>query len=116
MPALNGGRLPGLTMIEIGADSKVTDFRRILRLWPADLTIVGSVPEPLWQGSIIGERLYHPTPLFTVAWTPDGNGSPIDVLIDSLPNTELVRRSDTSTSIIRNIAVILVSDQFEIVE
>ena len=114
VPALNGGRLPGSTMIEVGADSKITDFRRILRLWPADLTIVGSVSEPLWQGSIIGERLYHPTPLFTVAWTPDGNGSPIDVLIDSLPNTELVIRSDTNTSITRNIAVILVSDQFEI--
>lgn len=97
-------------MIEASVNGDARDLRRILRFWSADLDIVGNASEPLWQGSIIEERLYHPTPLFSIAWTPDGNGSPIDVLIDSLPKAELVKRSHTDTSISRNIAVLLISD------
>ena len=60
IPALNGGRLSGLTMIERSDSQNSADTRRILRFWPAAIDIVGQTTVPLWLGSIIEERLIVP--------------------------------------------------------
>ncbi len=92
VPALNGGRLSGLTMIEPSVNQNHSDTRRILRLWPADIDIVGQKTVPLWLGSIIEERLYHPASLFTLVWTPERGGSPVDSLLETLSSPQSVTR------------------------
>lgn len=93
IPALNGGRLSGLTMIEKGDKTTNPDMRRILRFWPADLDVVGQSTVPLWLGSIVEETLYHPGSLFALVWTPEHDGSTVSTLMATLSNPQMVPRA-----------------------
>lgn len=92
IPALNAGRLSGLTMIEENIKPDSADTRRILRLWPADMDIVSQSTVPLWLGSIIEEKLYRPLSLVTLVWTPQRDGSPIDKLNNIALKSQTVTR------------------------
>mgnify|MGYP000559792836 CR=1 FL=1 len=111
IPALNAGRLSGLTMIEQGNNPESTDTRRILRLWPADIDIVGQSTVPLWFGSIIEEKLYRPLSLFTLVWTPQHDGSSVNTLGNTLINPHLVTRIAVGAAQSRDIKVLLAGVQ-----
>lgn len=107
VPALNGGRLSGLTMIQGSAKEDTRDARRILRFWPADIEIADDTTVPLWLGSIIEERLYHPASLFTLVWTPERGGSAVDALIRTVSNPQFVKRMDADPALSDHITVLL---------
>ncbi|WP_246687014.1 bifunctional DedA family/phosphatase PAP2 family protein [Mesorhizobium sp. B2-4-19] len=92
VPALASGRLPSLSLIRANGDGAPAG-RLVLRLWAVDLELTNGQTVPLWIGSVVEERLYHPIALVTLVSTqPDAN-APRKVLAGSLIGEDLASRA-----------------------
>ena len=88
VPFLFGGRFPSMTLV-LPRD----DFRLVLRLWAVDLELTNGKAAPLWIGSVVEERLYHPLSLFTLASTQAEVSTPRNALFAALEGGRLVYRA-----------------------
>ncbi|WP_223487462.1 bifunctional DedA family/phosphatase PAP2 family protein [Pseudomonas sp. A-RE-19] len=74
IPLFASGRLPGLTLVRPYSDGAHTGSRLVLRLWVVDFELTNGRTIPLWIGSVVEERFYHPLSLVTLTSTqPDAN-------------------------------------------
>jgi len=90
MPRLDAGRTPALTLIRAADDRAGT--RLVLRLWPADQEIGGTMSQPLWLGSVVEEQIVRPLSFVSIAWTSAEIRRPLDRLAQSLRSARLVQR------------------------
>lgn len=87
MPSFNAGRPPVLTLIR-PRDNK----RLVLRLWAADLDLTNGRTVPLWMGSVVEERLFHPLSLVTLTEAEAGADAPRQAVTAGLVGGRLARR------------------------
>ena len=90
LPLLQDGQAPSLIMVLPGT----VEARLVLRLWPTDVLAIraSGIEQPLWVGSVAGERLLQPIwPLAFSAVQPDAN-SPRDELGRSVEGGRLELR------------------------
>ncbi|QND64695.1 phosphatase PAP2 family protein [Mesorhizobium loti] len=93
VPSLAGGRFPSLTLVEQSGDVAFPDTRLVLRLWAADLELTNGQTAPLWIGSVVEERLYHPLSLVTLVSTQPDVNTPRNALAEVLNGGRLVSRT-----------------------
>jgi membrane protein DedA with SNARE-associated domain/membrane-associated phospholipid phosphatase len=97
VPFLAGGRLPGLTLVRPHGEVARTASRLVLRLWAVDLELTNEQTAPLWLGSVVEERLYHPFSLVTLASTQPDVNAPRQALAGALEGGRLVSRTKGMT-------------------
>ncbi len=88
VPFLAGGRFPSLTLVWPHGDGRL-----VLRLWAVDLELTNGQTSPLWIGSVVEERLYHPLSLVTLVSTQPDINAPREILAASLDGGRLVTRT-----------------------
>lgn len=96
LPKLHDGRAPVLRMVHPVTSNNVHDARLVLLVWPSSVNVVTGrtrAPAPLWLGSVVRQRFYHPLGLFTLARTLPSMAAARHVLASSLPRERTVRRS-----------------------
>jgi len=91
VPFLAGGRFPSLTLVRPRGD-----VRLVLRMWAIDLKLINGQASPLWVGSVVEERLYHPLSLFTLTSTQPEMNAPRSALAATLDGGRLVSRTSGS--------------------
>ena len=94
MPLLASGRLPSLTLVRQQEDVQVGALYFVLRIWAVDVNLANGNPAPLWVGSIVGERRFHPWSLFTWTSMQSDMNTPRNVLAAALEGGRLVARPD----------------------
>lgn len=98
VPLLAGGRFPSLTLVRQSGDVAFPDSRLVLRLWAADLEVTNGQTVPLWIGSVVEERLYHPLGLVTLISTQPDVDAPRKALAEALDGGRLVSRAKGVTA------------------
>ncbi|CAN7562267.1 MULTISPECIES: bifunctional DedA family/phosphatase PAP2 family protein [unclassified Pseudomonas] len=94
IPLFASGRLPSLTLIRTYNDDGSAGSRLVLRLWIVDIELTNGRTMPLWIGSVVEERFYHPLALVTLTSTqPDAN-TPRRMLAAVLEGGRLVSRTE----------------------
>lgn len=94
IPLFASGRLPSLTLIRTYNDDGSAGSRLVLRLWIVDIELTNGRTMPLWIGSVVEERFYHPLALVTLTSTqPDAN-TPRRMLAAVLDDGRLVSRTE----------------------
>lgn len=74
IPLFASGRLPSLTLVRPNSGGALTSSRLVLRVWVVDFELTNGRTSPLWMGSVVEERFYHPLSLVTLTSTqPDVN-------------------------------------------
>ena len=69
IPLFASGRLPSLTLVRTNSGGALTSSRLVLRVWVVDFELTNGRTSPLWMGSVVEERFYHPLSLFTLTST-----------------------------------------------
>ncbi|MEO5759825.1 MAG: phosphatase PAP2 family protein [Mesorhizobium sp.] len=92
VPAFASGRLPSLILIRVNGDA-VPAGRLVLRLWETDLELANGQAVPLWIGSVVEERLYHPISLVTLVSTRHDANEPRKALAEALIAENLASRA-----------------------
>lgn len=92
IPRFASGRLPSLTLIQ-STDASPAGSRLVLRLWATGLDVTNGQIEPLWIGSVVKERFYHPFSLFTLTFTALDANAPRSALAASLRGDKIVFRA-----------------------
>jgi membrane protein DedA with SNARE-associated domain/membrane-associated phospholipid phosphatase len=90
LPYLDGGRMPSLTLVHAGPAT--ADSRLVLRLWTADLRLTNGHPQPVWVGSVVRERLYHPLSLVTISLAQTDVNEPRQALASAIASGRLAVR------------------------
>ena len=89
-PFLAGGRFPSLTLVRQSGEVALPNSRLVLRLWAADLEVTNGQTAPLWIGSVVEERLYHPLGFVTLVSTQPDVDAPRKALAEALDGGRLV--------------------------
>lgn len=87
------GRLPGLTLVRDNAAAP-SQSRLVLRLWPSDLELDGTMPSPVWIGSVVEEQFSRHLSLFTVVSTSPNVNAPRDALAAEILRGRFALRSN----------------------
>lgn len=99
VPLIAGERLPSLTLVRPQGDVGSAGARDVLRLWAGDVDLTNGRRSPLWTGSIVEERLYHPLSLVTLTWMQPDMNRPRDDLAGDLDSAHLVARAGESSGL-----------------
>lgn len=86
-PLFDSGRLPALTLVR-PAEAPVAS-RLVLRLWATDRELADATP--LWTGSVVEERLWHPLSLGTLTSAQSDLNAPRQALAEALGGSVLPR-------------------------
>jgi undecaprenyl-diphosphatase len=70
----------------------------VLRLWAGDLELTNGQTVPLWIGSVVEERPYHPLGLVTLVSAQSNVDAPRKALAGALPGGRLVSRAKAVTA------------------
>jgi hypothetical protein len=95
VPYPAGGRLPSLTLVRPSGNA-AAGSRLTVRIWAVDFELKNGSHTPLWIGSVVEERLYHPFSLFTLASTQPDMNAPPAILAAALDGGRLFARTDGS--------------------
>jgi undecaprenyl-diphosphatase len=94
IPLFASGRLPSLTLVRPHSADAPNGSRLVLRLWVVDFELTNGRTMPLWIGSVVEERFYHPLSLVTLTSTqPDAN-APRRMLAAVLDGGRLLSRTE----------------------
>ncbi|MHC8322457.1 bifunctional DedA family/phosphatase PAP2 family protein [Pseudomonas sp. GB2N2] len=94
IPLFASGRLPSLTLVRPYSDGAPAGSRLVLRLWVVDFQLTNGRTTPLWMGSIVEERFYHPLSLVTLTSTQPDVNAPRSTLAASLDSGRLLSRTE----------------------
>jgi hypothetical protein len=94
LPLFASGRLPSLTLVRPNSDGALTRSRLVLRMWVVDFNLTNGRASPLWIGSVVEERFYHPLPLVTLTSTQSDMNAPRSTLAAALDGGRLIHRSE----------------------
>ncbi|MGB3538323.1 MAG: LssY C-terminal domain-containing protein, partial [Mesorhizobium sp.] len=96
-PHLASGRLPSLTLVlQNGAAPNNTRF--VLRLWDADLNLMGEKLAPVWIGSVVQEQIERPLSLYSAVSTQADANTPRDILAQMLGSGRIAVRPDAEAN------------------
>lgn len=96
-PHLASGRLPSLTLVlQNGAAPNNTRF--VLRLWDADLNLMGEKLAPVWIGSVVQEQIERPLSLSSAVSTQADANTPRDILAQILGSGRIAVRPDAEAN------------------
>ncbi|TPG78072.1 phosphatase PAP2 family protein [Pseudomonas caspiana] len=93
IPLFANGRLPRLTLVRPNSDGALTRSRLVLRVWVVDFELTNGRTSPLWMGSVVEERLYHPLSLVTLTSTQPGVNAPRSILAAAFDDGQLQPRT-----------------------
>jgi undecaprenyl-diphosphatase len=110
IPWFASGRLPSLTLVRPDGAAVPASSRLVLRLWPVDLTLTNGRIVPIWIGSVVEERLYHPLSLVTLGSTQPDVNAPRQVLAGALDGGRLAARANELTAWVWDGQVLLARD------
>ncbi|WP_443691806.1 VTT domain-containing protein [Pseudomonas sp.] len=94
IPLFASGRLPSLTLVRPNSDGALTRSRLVLRMWVVDFELTNGRTVPLWMGSVVEERFYHPLSLITLTSTQSYVNAPRNTLAAALDGGRLIPRSE----------------------
>ncbi|MCS3839033.1 undecaprenyl-diphosphatase [Pseudomonas sp. JAI111] len=94
IPLFASGRLPSLTLVRPNSGVALTSSRLVLRVWVVDLELTNGRTSPLWIGSVLEERSYHPLSLFTLTSTQTDVNTPRDTLAAAFKDGRLLPRNE----------------------
>lgn len=92
-PHLASGQLPSLTLV-LQNRAAPNNTRFVLRLWDADLDLMGGKLVPVWIGSVEQEQIERPLSLFSVVSTQADANTPPDILAQMLGPGRIAVRPD----------------------
>ncbi|OYR17528.1 MULTISPECIES: bifunctional DedA family/phosphatase PAP2 family protein [Brucella/Ochrobactrum group] len=96
-PHLASGRLPSLTLVlQNGAAPNNTRF--VLRLWDADINLMGEKLAPVWIGSVVQEQIERPLSLSSAVSTQADANTPRDILAQMLGSGRIAVRPDAEAN------------------
>lgn len=90
VPSLAGGRFPSLTLVRPTSAAMSAGSRLVLRVWAVDLELTNGHKSPVWIGSVVEERLYHPLELLTLVSTQPAVNAPRQALAEALEEGRIV--------------------------
>ncbi|MFL1527564.1 VTT domain-containing protein [Pseudomonas sp. O230] len=93
IPFFAGGRLPSLTFVRPSGADALTRSRLVLRVWVVDIELTNGRTSPLWMGSVVEERFYHPLSLVTLTSTQHGMNAPRSKLAAVFDDGRLLPRT-----------------------
>jgi len=70
----------------------LTSSRLVLRVWVVDFELTNGRTSPLWIGSVVEERFYHPLSLFTLTSTQQDVNAPRGTLTTTFEDGRLLPR------------------------
>ncbi|WP_245006785.1 bifunctional DedA family/phosphatase PAP2 family protein [Pseudomonas mandelii] len=94
IPLFASGRLPSLTLVRPNSDAALAGSRLVLRLWIVDFELTNGRTAPLWMGSVVEERFYHPLSLITLTSTQPGVDAPRSTLAAAFDDGRLLPRTE----------------------
>jgi undecaprenyl-diphosphatase len=94
IPLFASGRLPSLTLVRPHSDGAPAGSRFVLRLWAVDFELTNGQTSPLWIGSVVEERFYHPLSLVTLLSTQPDVNVPRSTLAATLGGGRLLSRTE----------------------
>jgi membrane protein DedA with SNARE-associated domain/membrane-associated phospholipid phosphatase len=94
LPLFASGRLPSLTLVRPNSDGALTRSRLVLRMWVVDFDLTNGRTSPLWIGSVVEERFYHPLSLVTLTSTQSDMNAPRSTLAAALDGGRLIHRNE----------------------
>ncbi len=92
IPLFASGRLPSLTLVRTNSGGALTSSRLVLRVWVVDFELTNGRTSPLWIGSVVEERFYHPLSLFTLTSTQQDVNAPRGTLTTTFEDGRLLPR------------------------
>lgn len=92
IPLFASGRLPSLTLVRPNSDGALTRSRFVLRVWVVDFELTNGRTSPLWMGSVVSERFYHPLSLITLTSTQQDVNAPRGTLTTTFEDGQLLPR------------------------
>lgn len=92
IPLFASGRLPSLTLVRPNSDGALTRSRFVLRVWVVDFELTNGRTSPLWMGSVVAERFYHPLSLVTLTSTQQDVNAPRGTLTTTFEDGQLLPR------------------------
>jgi undecaprenyl-diphosphatase len=94
IPLYASGRLPRLTLVRPHGDGAPAGSRLALRLWVVDFELTNGRTAPLWMGSVVEERFYHPLSLITLTSTQPDVNAPRSTLAAAFDDGRLLPRTE----------------------
>ncbi|MDI3354998.1 VTT domain-containing protein [Pseudomonas sp. UYIF39] len=94
IPLFANGRLPSLALVRPISDGAPVESRLVLRMWAVDFELTNGLTAPLWIGSVVEERLYHPLSLITLTSAQPGVDAPRSTLAAALDGGRLLSRTE----------------------
>ncbi|KAA0983962.1 phosphatase PAP2 family protein [Pseudomonas sp. ANT_J28] len=92
IPHFASGRLPSLTLVRPNSGGALTSSRLVLRVWVVDFELTNGRTSPLWMGSVVEERFYHPLSLVTLTSTQPDVNAPRGTLTTAFEDGRLLPR------------------------
>jgi undecaprenyl-diphosphatase len=94
VPSLASGRFPSLTLVRSINAAGSAGSRLVLRVWAVDLELTNGQNSPIWVGSVVEERLYHPITLLTLVSTQPDVNAPRQALAGEIDGGRFVSRME----------------------
>jgi len=93
IPLFASGRLPSLTLVRTNSGGALTSSRLVLRVLGRRISSsTNGRTSPLWIGSVVEERFYHPLSLFTLTSTQQDVNAPRGTLTTTFEDGRLLPR------------------------
>lgn len=94
VPLFASGRLPSLMLVRPNSAGAITGSRLVLRVWGTNFELTNGRTSPLWIGSVLEERSYHPLSLVTLTSTQTDVNTPRDTLVAAFNDGRLLPRTE----------------------
>ena len=99
IPLFASGRLPSLTLVRLDSGGALISSRLVLRVWVVDFELTNGHTSPLWMGSVVKERFYHPLSLVTLTSTQPGVNAPRGTLATAFDGGRLHSRTEGTSDV-----------------